>query len=242
MTWMEEQIIRGFSYFIAHDVHRSFRKIYEWLRHLNILPFSPMGGWKVFHCHPYMLLLRGWFSWDLCPFCMPLSLPEWHPGDPFLRCSTMTFSVNIQGNWKVYTDQFHIAVSFNRWLKWYSLIYLEVLLLRTLSQKTFIDGTCWRWRGSGRLPCLANRINSFCSKILGGGGDLWIILLSFYECRFNGGAHHEVVGTLKAYYMLRNLFELIALKGSGDAKTLGTSAWAQRSRPSHLVKLSLPNI
>ena len=38
-----------------------------------------------------------------------------------------------------------------------------------------------------------------------------------------------MVGVLKPHYMLKNLFELIALKGSGDtdAKTLGTStpAW-----------------
>ena len=27
---------------------------------------------------------------------------------------------------------------------------------------------------------------AFCSKILGDGRDLWIVLLSFYECRFSG--------------------------------------------------------
>ena len=34
--------------------------------------------------------------------------------------------------------------------------------------------------------------------------------------------YHEVVGLLKPYYMLKNLFELIALIGSRDAKL-----WAQ---------------
>ena len=44
--------------------------------------------------------------------------------------------------------------------------------------------------------------------------------------------YHEVVGTLKPYHMLKNLFELIALKGSGDAKTWGASAYAHK--PLHL--------
>ena len=41
--------------------------------------------------------------------------------------------------------------------------------------------------------------------------------------------YHEVIGTLKPYHMLKNLFELLAHKGSADAKTLGTSthAWMQ---------------
>ena len=42
-------------------------------------------------------------------------------------------------------------------------------------------------------------------------------ILSFYEYRFSG----EVVGNLKPYLMQKNLFELFALTGSGDAKTLG---------------------
>ena len=59
--------------------------------------------------------------------------------------------------------------------------------------------------------------------------------------------YHEVVGTLKPYFMLKNLFELIALKGDGDGTTLGASACAQARGfalvpMSHLVKLSLPNI
>ena len=49
--------------------------------------------------------------------------------------------------------------------------------------------------------------------------------------------------------MLKNLFELIAVKDDGDRKTLGASAftWARGLAfvlvpTSHLVKLSLPNI
>ena len=67
------------------------------------------------------------------------------------------------------------------------------------------------------------------------------------------GICHEVVGILKPYHMLENLFELIALKGNWDGKTLGMSVFIQvrgsRSHPllvlvpmSHLVKLSLLNI
>ena len=37
----------------------------------------------------------------------------------------------------------------------------------------------------------------------------------------------SVVGTLKLYHMLKNLFEIIAIKGNGDRKTLGTSAHAR---------------
>ena len=36
-----------------------------------------------------------------------------------------------------------------------------------------------------------------------------------------------MVVTLKPYHMLKNLFELIALKGHRDRKTLGMSACAQ---------------
>ena len=39
--------------------------------------------------------------------------------------------------------------------------------------------------------------------------------------------YHEVVETLKPYHMLNNLFELIALKGHWDTKTLGARAHAQ---------------
>ena len=56
--------------------------------------------------------------------------------------------------------------------------------------------------------------------------DLQIVLLSFYKCRFNDWGYHEVVGTLKPYHMLKNLFELIALKGSGTQKL-----WAQALVP-----------
>ena len=65
--------------------------------------------------------------------------------------------------------------------------------------------------------------------------------------------YHEVVGTLEPYHMLKNSFELTALKYGRDAKTLGSStcAWAgalalvptaSSWHPSHLVKLSLPFI
>ena len=37
----------------------------------------------------------------------------------------------------------------------------------------------------------------------------------------------SVAGTLKLYHMLKNLFELIAIKGNGDRKTLSTSAHAR---------------
>ena len=36
--------------------------------------------------------------------------------------------------------------------------------------------------------------------------------------------YQEVVGTLKPYYMLKNLFELILLKDNRDGKTLGARA------------------
>ena len=62
-------------------------------------------------------------------------------------------------------------------------------------------------------------------KILAGGRDLGIILLSFYECRFNGGDTMRWWG--HSGYMLKNLFELISLKGSGNVKALGASTHAQ---------------
>ena len=53
--------------------------------------------------------------------------------------------------------------------------------------------------------------------------------------------YHEVVGTLKPCHMLNNLFELIALKGSGDAKTLGASASGPNiSDGINLVKCNRP--
>ena len=55
----------------------------------------------------------------------------------------------------------------------------------------------------------------FLPQNFGRWQDLQIVLLSFCECRFNSRD------------MLKNLFELIALKGGGDAKTLGTSTHAQ---------------
>ena len=35
------------------------------------------------------------------------------------------------------------------------------------------------------------------------------------------------MGTLKPYHILKNLFELIALKDGGNTKTLGASTYAQ---------------
>ena len=41
---------------------------------------------------------------------------------------------------------------------------------------------------------------------------------------------HGVMGTLKPYHVVNNLFELTALKGSRDPKSLGTSARARATR------------
>ena len=59
---------------------------------------------------------------------------------------------------------------------------------------------------------------------------------SFFCDSMNAGSmvgYYEVVGTLKPYHMLKNLFELIELKGDGDAITLGTRAhgWPQVLAP-----------
>ena len=43
--------------------------------------------------------------------------------------------------------------------------------------------------------------------------------------------HHEVVGTLKPYNMLKNLFELILLKGNRDGKILGARARTRAYEP-----------
>ena len=43
--------------------------------------------------------------------------------------------------------------------------------------------------------------------------------------------YHEVVGTLKPYYMLKNLFELILLKDNRDGKTLGARARTRAHEP-----------
>ena len=58
-----------------------------------------------------------------------------------------------------------------------------------------------------------------------------------------------MAGTLKPYHVLKNLFELAAVEGDRDGKTLGASActWASGlafalAPTSHLVKLSLPKI
>ena len=47
--------------------------------------------------------------------------------------------------------------------------------------------------------------------------------------------YHEVVGTLKPYHMLKNLFEFIALKGGGDVENLGTNTHTQ-------VKVLVPTV
>ena len=52
----------------------------------------------------------------------------------------------------------------------------------------------------------------FCSKILGGGGDLQMVLC----VSMNAGS---VVGTLKSYLMQRISFELSALTASQETKT-----------------------
>ena len=39
--------------------------------------------------------------------------------------------------------------------------------------------------------------------------------------------YHEVVGTLKPYHILKNLFELIALKDKGDGVALSPTASAR---------------
>ena len=63
---------------------------------------------------------------------------------------------------------------------------------------------------------------AFCPQILGGGGDLRIIVLLKNECSFSGGAC-EVVGTLNHYKMVKKNFELCALRGGGDIETFRLS-------------------
>ena len=54
---------------------------------------------------------------------------------------------------------------------------------------------------------------AFCSKILGGDGDLWMV-------RCHSMSVGLVVGTLKFYHMVKNLFELFALTGGRDKQNL----------------------
>ena len=49
-----------------------------------------------------------------------------------------------------------------------------------------------------------------------------MVAFGFLPQNFGGGS--TVVGILKPYHLLKNLFELTAFKGSGDAKALGASA------------------
>ena len=46
-------------------------------------------------------------------------------------------------------------------------------------------------------------------------------ILLQYEYKVEWWGYPEVVGTLKSYLLLYNLFEPFALTGGGDAKTLG---------------------
>ena len=51
----------------------------------------------------------------------------------------------------------------------------------------------------------------------GGGAGPTNNFLSFNKCRFSGGGYHEVVGTLKPYNELKNLFEFKRiLRGDRD--------------------------
>ena len=82
------------------------------------------------------------------------------------------------------------------------------------------------------------------------GGWLGPTNLSFVilQMQVQCWGYHEVVGQLKPYHMLKNLFEFIALKDNGDGKTLGTNCvpllvlMLALLPTSHLVKLSLTNI
>ena len=68
----------------------------------------------------------------------------------------------------------------------------------------------------------------FLPKILGEGGDLRICILIASNLNVGSVARYpEVVGTLEPYHMLKSLFGLTALKGSGNTKTLGTSTCGQ---------------
>ena len=62
--------------------------------------------------------------------------------------------------------------------------------------------------------------------------------LSFCECRFSGGDTLRWWGHSNSTLKQKNLFELLAHTGSGDAKTLdmNTCAQTQHSYPSHLVE------
>ena len=61
---------------------------------------------------------------------------------------------------------------------------------------------------------------AFCFKILGGGGDLQIIILLKNECSFSGG-HMWGGGTLNHYKMVKK--ELPALRDGGDVNTFELS-------------------
>ena len=68
---------------------------------------------------------------------------------------------------------------------------------------------------------------AFCSKILGGGREPQMVLCQ----SMNGGS---VVGTLKPYYIQKNLFELFALTGGGVAQNFrcewSAQTWALMPR------------
>ena len=64
---------------------------------------------------------------------------------------------------------------------------------------------------------------AFCPKILGGGGDLQIIVLLQKKNAASVVVTCEVVGTLDHYKMVKKNFELCALRGGGDIKTFRLS-------------------
>ena len=82
----------------------------------------------------------------------------------------------------------------------------------TTKRKTFP----FKLRSSVTRSHLSGCLMSFCSKILGGGGDLWIIILLKNECSFSGGDMWGGGGTqpLKDDKKI----ELCTLRGGGDVK------------------------
>ena len=74
----------------------------------------------------------------------------------------------------------------------------------------------FKLRSSVTRSHLSGCLMSFCSKILGGGGDLWIIILLKNECSFSDGDMQGGGGTqpLKDGKKI----ELCTLRGGGDVK------------------------
>ena len=63
---------------------------------------------------------------------------------------------------------------------------------------------------------------AFCPKILGGGGDLRIIVLLKNECSFSGDDMWGG-GDTQPLHDGKKIFELCALRGGGDIKTFQLS-------------------